>query len=341
MYDIIFVGEKNNNWNSLKERFPTAKHVNDYQSIKNIVFTKMYWLVTDELEVLEDFDFSYKVLPEDMDYIHVFLNDDKYNGLALIPKNRYVSKNEINYRYFTNTKETGISATRVASYDVVFISYNEPNADKNYEELLLIAPHAKRIHGVKGIHNAHIKAAEISTTSMFWVVDGDAVIVNDFDFSYTVPRYEQNMVHVWRSKNPVNGLVYGYGGVKLFPRNLTLNMDMSSTDMTTSISDHFKAYDEISNITDFNTDPFSTWKSAFRECVKLSSKLIDRQVNDESEERLHIWQTKGADSYLGTYCIDGARQGAEYGRKYKGNDEALVKINDFKWLREIFDATYK
>jgi phosphoribosylpyrophosphate synthetase len=33
----------------------------------------------------------------------------------------------------------------------------------------------------------------------------------------------------------------------------------------------------VSNITAFNTDPYSTWKSAFRECVKLSSKIIDRQ----------------------------------------------------------------
>ena len=31
--------------------------------------------------------------------------------------------------------------------------------------------------------------------------------------------------HVWRSKNPVNELVYGYGGVKLLPTKLTLDMD--------------------------------------------------------------------------------------------------------------------
>ena len=341
MYDIIFVGEKNNNWNSLKERFPTAKHVNDYQSIKNIVFTKLYWLVYDDIEIFPSFDFSYEVPTWDQKYIHRFLNGKDFDGIALIPKDRYISKNEIEYRFFLEFKEINIEASRNATYDVVFISYDESNADKNYENLLKVAPRAKRVHGVEGIHNAHLRAAELCETNMFWIVDGDAVIVNEFDFSYTVPRWENRTVHVWRSKNPVNGLVYGYGGVKLFPRELTLNMDMSSTDMTVSISDHFKAYDEISNITDFNTDPFSTWKSAFRECVKLSSKLIDRQVNEESEERLHIWQTKGADSYLGTYCIDGARQGAEYGRKYKGNDEALVKINDFKWLREIFDATYK
>ena len=36
-------------------------------------------------------------------------------------------------------------------------------------------------------------------------------------------RYE--CCPVWRSKNPVNELVYGYGGVKLLPTKLTLDMD--------------------------------------------------------------------------------------------------------------------
>ena len=46
---------------------------------------------------------------------------------------------------------------------------------------------------------------------------------------------------VWSSVNPVNGLVYGYGGVKLFPTEKTLMMDTSKPDMTTSISNKFVA----------------------------------------------------------------------------------------------------
>lgn len=84
-------------------------------------------------------------------------------------------------------------------------------------------------------------------------------------------------VHVWRAKNPINDLVYGYGGIKLFPRLLTKNMDTTKPDMTTSISKHFIAINEVANTTRFNTSPFETWKGAFRECAKLSSKIIDRQ----------------------------------------------------------------
>jgi hypothetical protein len=172
---------------------------------------------------------------------------------------------------------------------------------------------------------------------MIWIVDGDAEIVEDFNFDHEVSTYEKDIVHVWRSQNPVNGLEYGYGGVKLLPTQLTLNMDMSKPDMTTSISPKFKAMPEISNITAFNTDPFSTWKSAFRECVKLSSQTIDRQKSKETKERLDIWTSEGADTPYGTYAISGAKAGLEYGLAHSSDVAALKKINDFDWLREYYE----
>ena len=126
-------------------------------------------------------------------------------------------------------------------YDIVFISYQEPNADENYNKLKNRFSRAKRVHGVKGIHQAHIAAAKKCFTKMFWVVDADALIVDDFNFNYEVDEYNLETVHVWRSQNPINDLVYGYGGVKLLPRKLTINMDTSKPDMTTSISSKFKA----------------------------------------------------------------------------------------------------
>jgi hypothetical protein len=225
-------------------------------------------------------------------------------------------------------------------YDIVFISYQEPNADENYAALKTRFPMAKRVHGVKGIHQAHIKAAKKCFTKMFWIVDADAIIIDDFDFDYVVPNHQLDHVHVWRSQNPVNDLVYGYGGIKLFPRKLTVNMDISKPDMTTSISSKFKAIPEVANITAFNTDPFNTWKSAFRECAKLSSKIIDRQNNEETENRLHVWQTVGKERSYGEWAIRGAEAGSAYGRANQGNTEALKKINDFDWLEEKFNEQY-
>ena len=221
-------------------------------------------------------------------------------------------------------------------YDIIFISYQEPYADINWEKLKSKFPTAKRVHGVKGIHQAHIQAAKLCFTKMFWVVDADAEIVEDFKFDYVVPEWDLETVHVWRSINPVNDLVYGYGGVKLLPRKLTINMDTSKTDMTTSISTLFKPMPEISNITAFNTDPFNTWKSAFRECVKLSSKTIDRQDDVETQLRLEAWCTLNELAPYGKYAHLGAIAGKYFGLFWQNAPSELAKINDFEWLNEQF-----
>jgi hypothetical protein len=209
-------------------------------------------------------------------------------------------------------------------YDIIFVSYNEPNADKNYAALKARFPTAKRVDGVKGIHQAHIAAAKKAFTKMFWVVDGDAEIVDSFDFSYVVDEYNLETVHVWRSINPVNGLEYGYGGVKLLPKKLTMNMRTDTTDMTMNISKNFKAMPEVSNVTAFNTDLFSTWRSAFRECCKLA--VIN---NEEANARLEVWCTVGDE-----IAIKGALAGKQYGQENASNQEALSKINDFSWLQD-------
>lgn len=221
-------------------------------------------------------------------------------------------------------------------YDIIFISYNEPLADHNYKMLCERFPIAQRINGVKGIHNAHIQAAKTALTKMFWVVDADAVIEKDFDFSYEATGYKQTWVHVWRSRNPINDLQYGYGGVKLLPRELTLKMDTNTADMSTSISEGFEPMEQVSNITAFNSDPFSAWKSAFRECAKLSSKVIDRQVDVETEHRLNVWCTKGMDRPYGDFAMDGAQKGRQFGKEHK---DKIQMINDFDWLKKQFEET--
>jgi hypothetical protein len=221
-------------------------------------------------------------------------------------------------------------------FEIFFISYQEPNAEENWNNLKSRFPTARRIHGVKGIHQAHIAAAKQSFTKMFYVVDGDSIVSDDFNFDYEVQKLERGHVHVWHSKNPVNDLEYGYGGIKLLPKHNVLNMDFTKPDMTTSLSDNFKVIPEVSNITKFNTDPFNSWKSAFRECVKLSSKVIDRNYEDETEERLEIWRSVGIERPFGEYVLLGANEGYNFGINNIGNNEVLSKINDFDWLSFIF-----
>ena len=335
MYDIFYLG----NNQKLVNKFPTAKRINSIQQAQQLSLTKLFWIVWNDLTVRDDFNFDY--IPDDWswskDYIHIFKNGHYFDGILLVPKRAKVNLKEVEYRVFTNKKEIDILASTSKQYDIVFISYQESNADKNYAALKERFPYAKRVHGVKGIHQAHVDAANLCDTDMFWIVDGDAQVVEDFNFDYQVPKWQHDQVFVWQSQNPINDLVYGYGGIKLFPRKETISMDINSTDMTTSISSKFNLVEQVSNITEFNTSPFETWKSAFRECCKLASKTIDRQTNEETEHRLHIWQTVGKDRLYGGCAIEGAVAGANYGRKSQGNIDAINKINNFEWLREQFN----
>lgn len=323
----------------------------DYENAYVTSRTEMFWCIYNEIVITDNsifelyFDPRNKVYDYDRDINHVFLNQDiddkKYNGLMLMSKNKKVPKREIDFRFLVEKKEHDKLVSKLKPYDIVFISYNESNADKNYQRLLdkNLENKIYRIHGIKGIHQAHIEAAKIVTTPMFWVVDGDAVITNDFSFSHLVPRHDRHVVHVWHSKNPINGLEYGYGGVKLLPKKQTLEMDINSSDMTSSISTSFKVMPGVSNVTEFNVDPFSTWRSAFRECVKLSSKIILGQVDEETESRLDAWCNIDSTAAFANYAKQGAQLGKEYGQNNAGNIPALNMINNFEWLKHQFELS--
>lgn len=217
----------------------------------------------------------------------------------------------------------------------MFISYNEPNAESNWVKLRNKFPYARRIHGVDGIHKAHIVAAKTSLSEMIWVVDGDSQVVDGFNFENPKGLWKES-VYVYQAQNPLNNLSYGYGGIKLLPKWKTIHVNPTSVDMTTSISEHFTTVEQIASVTCFNTDPFNTWKSAFRECVKLSSKVIDGQISLESEQRLTVWCSTASGEFSDE-CLAGAVEGQKYGSDNAGNIPALNKINNFKWLREKFN----
>jgi len=346
IYDIFYISKHQIDadvWQQFRQRFPSAQKIENVVSIDDIkkkAFTKFFWLVWDDLIVSDDFAFDYRVEKWDEEYIHVWKNDQVYDGICLFSKNIIITQKEFDYRFFTNKKEIDIIASMPLPFDIFFISYDEANADKNYENLISRFPTAKRIEGIKGIHNAHLEAAKQSTSEFFWVVDADAEIVENFNFHYQIPFYDnhaKSCVYVWFSENPVNGLKYGYGGVKLLPKILTENMDKSSVDMTTSISKNLKVIEQVSNITNFNVDEFSTWRSAFRECTKLASKIIGDQYNAETEDRLQIWITTGEEKQYGNFAIDGAKAGKEFGIQWWWNKEMLLKINDFDWLKMEFE----
>ena len=61
--------------------------------------------------------------------------------------------------------------------------------------------------------------------------------------------------------------------------------------------------------------------------IARTVESIDRKKNEETEHRLHVWQTVGQERPYGKWAIKGATAGSAYGTASCGNIEALKKIN--------------
>jgi len=223
-------------------------------------------------------------------------------------------------------------------YDIVFLSYNEPNAAEHWELVKSRFPRARHVSGIKGIPNAHRTAAERCKTRYFWVIDADNIVHPDFDFSFRWRRSDerQDRVAVWKARNNVNGLEYGYGGIKLLPRRVVLEMPNNIVDFTTSISDHFFPMGEVASTTVINSSPFEAWKAGFRECVKLASGAIKSNHPEEDGQRAEQWMAITLDVPNANQCIEGAKAGYRYGWDNADDPKALAKINDWEWLQARF-----
>ncbi|MCY4513263.1 MAG: hypothetical protein OXB86_06210 [Bdellovibrionales bacterium] len=217
--------------------------------------------------------------------------------------------------------------------DIFFLSFNESNREKNWLLLKSRFPHSRHIHGVKGVALAHFMCAQLSKTPYFFVVNGDNEILKSFQFQLPSPLAPA--VYTWRSLNPVNQLIYGFGGIKLFWKQTAFAFSRG-IDVSTSLNIPYKIVPEMASVTHFNASPLEAWRGAFRECVKLSSRCITRQHDRETKERLEIWCEEGRESPFGSYSVLGARQGRTYGLKYRDCPKSLRKINDFQWLKSYF-----
>ena len=243
---------------------------------------------------------------------------------------------------YAGDKDMGRITPKLAKrLDIIFLSYHEANAEENWQRLLKMQPTAKRVDGVVGILEAHKAAARIATTDMFYVVDADAHVLDEFEFNYIPNIFDRDCVFVFQSQNPINRLSYGHGGVKIFPREILLDAYTDRPDVTTSISNKFKVIEEVSNVGTFNTSAFNTWRTAFRECAKIAAGSIDNADYKENQLRLQIWKTTGHGKLYGDSAIAGAKDGEIFGTANKDNVERLNLINDHEWLRKVFDARNK
>jgi len=243
---------------------------------------------------------------------------------------------------------------KVVEQDIIFLSYDEPNAEKNYADLVSKIPWAKRVHGVKGSDAAHKACAAKSETEYFVTVDADNIVDPSF-FSVVIDLDKLNLTeeHVfsWCGKVHVNGLMYGNGGLKMWTRKFVNEMrthensdpDDEKGKVEFCFDDRYYQFNDNYSTSFTNATSFQSWRAGFREGVKMSldqgSKVDNvRTVWWQNYQRLLIWSNIGADVENGLWSMLGAREGC-----YKINctDWDYSNVRDFEWLTSYFQENHK
>ena len=244
----------------------------------------------------------------------------------------------------------------IADLDCIYLSYDEPQKEEFWIQIQNMVPWAKRVHGVKGSDAAHKACAELSETDRFITVDGDNRIREEFlnqEIDFDEHADLKNTVISWCGRNEINGLMYGNGGLKCWPRDYVLKMkthENADPDNAHAQVDFCwdaqyiqmnSTYSDVYN----NETPAQAWRAGFREGVKLAT---DRGVRISKEELknnhwrclhwLYIWSMIGKDVENGDWAILGTRAGLYM---TMCTDWDYVQVRDFEYLNDLWKVSFE
>jgi len=239
----------------------------------------------------------------------------------------------------------------INEFDIIYISYDEPNADENYADLLDKCPWAKRSHGVWGSDAAHKAAAALAETDRFIGIDADNIVRSDFfNVEIDMDKISDTDVISWAGKNTINGLVYGNGGIKCWPKRVVNAMRTHEaapeTDARAQVDFCWNInYVQMNNIycdVMNNGSPLQAWRAGFREGVKMGlvdGDVIDpkdiKKVHKKNYQRLLTWMSVGEDALNGLWAIYGARQGCHMTNIVR-HEWDWKNVRDFDFLTKMF-----
>ena len=180
--------------------------------------------------------------------------------------------------------EETVTVFNITEFDVIFLSYDEPNAERHWADLIEKAPWAKRVHGVRGFDSAHRACADLSETDWFVTVDADNLVRPEF-FDIQVefnPEREPLRCFSWSGLNVANGLAYGNGGLKLWSKAFvrTMNTHENADDPRKAVDfcweDNYRQIYRIYSDVWSNGSAYQAFRVGFREGVKLALNRGER-----------------------------------------------------------------
>ena len=237
----------------------------------------------------------------------------------------------------------------IADLDCIFLTYDEPNAEENWARIRNMVPWARRVDGVTGSDAAHKAAAMASTTDRFVLVDGDNIPDPEFfNQQLVLDDTNRDCVFRWRSRNHINGLMYGNGGISCWTQDFVMNMrtheasdGSDDTAVEFCFDPRYWAMHDCYSTTYPNATPEQAWRAGFREGVKMclnrgrrpTVEDFKQQVHQRNLDHLTIWHNVGMDADNGIWAIAGARQGT-YMTMLTAWDH--VQVRDFDVLHELW-----
>ncbi len=196
-------------------------------------------------------------------------------------------------------------------FEAVMLSYDEPLADELHARLQrVLGLRVKRLHGVRGMRRAYRLAAEVVDTEHFLLADGDFAVGTEFDACAVDPLPEAVSMRVWRAVNPLNGLVYGYGGLKLIRRSALRKLG-EAVDVLAALPGRIEFTADIAGTTRINQSPYHAWKAGFRECAMLARGSEYAMGESLTAERIAAWIAGGAGQFA-QFAVSGAREGVAF-----------------------------
>ncbi len=214
--------------------------------------------------------------------------------------------------------------------DIVFIANGEPNAFDHWIRLINETDYqpnrVTQVANVNGRVAAYHAAARASQTPWFFAVFAKLEVDYRFDWSWQPDRMQQPKHYIFHALNPVNGLVYGHQAMIAYNRELVLNNPGHGLDFT--LDSAHEVVPILSGVARYNVSPWVTWRTAFREALKLCGSS-----DVESQYRLRQWlATPRTNIENWGWSVWGAEDAVEYYQAVGGDFEALRKSYDWSWL---------
>lgn len=324
------------------------------QSADRILDPTVYYETDDLVNLINNYDFKFPYAtfsnqPDSLRPVHypcLWTEKDRSvesftrsNGVCVVPRDVKAHLRTQLYDYpYINVKDRAVFTEK--NLDIVYISNGEPDEQRWYDELLSVtkkkAADTVWIRGVNGRANAYKAAAAASTTPWFFAVFAKLQVSSAFDWSWQPDYFQEPKHYIFNSRNPVNGLEYGHQGMIAYNRRLVLETVDSGLDFT--LSKAHEVVSLLSGVAHFNQNSWMTWRTAFREVVKLK-QFQSETPTVETAHRLKVWLSK-AQGLHAEWCLRGAADAVEYYNSVEGDFGKLMLSYEWNWLQTYYDSKY-